>query len=138
MATEKDIFINGKMQAIEILQMLTESERSRILNSLTARNPNIASELKAGSFTFESLMSTNNETLITILEYISHPIIAIAIKFLHKEQQKKVFKSMSRQKAEKAFQIFNSRKTTPEEAQKAQKKIMDVVSELSLKKIIQI
>ncbi|MCB9094528.1 MAG: hypothetical protein H6621_05610 [Halobacteriovoraceae bacterium] len=136
MSENKGIFLNGKNQAIEILRHLNQSEKGRILDNLKLRNPSMAYELLVNSYTFEDIMHSEQNTLGTVLEYASAPIIGIAIKFLSKDFQKKILKNMNRVKAEEAFQVFQTRNTSIDESTKAQEKILEIASELIKRKII--
>lgn len=127
---ENEIFIDGKNQAIQILQNLNHDERTRLLGLLKAKNPLMAQELEAKSFSFMDLLNTNDRSLQVILEYASAPVVAISISNLEFDNQKRVLKLLNRSKAETAYKIFKSRRTSTIEAEKAQLKILNIASEL--------
>ncbi len=128
---ENDIFIDGKNQAIQILQGLTQEERNRLLGLLRTKNPLIAQELESRSHSFMDLLASDNESLKIIFEYVSAPVIGIAISNIPTEEQRRILKLLNRDKAETAFKVFRSRRSTNQETEKAQNKISNVAAELA-------
>ncbi len=127
---ENEIFIDGKNQAIQILQNLSQEERTRLIEALRTKNPLMAQELEAKSYSFVDLLNADDTTLQTIFDYASAPVIGISLSNLEIHDQKRILRLLKREKAEMAYKIFRSRRTSLQEAEKAQSKILHIASEL--------
>lgn len=125
-SSENGIFINGKGQIIEMLQLMTPQEKERILKHIRLKNPNLASELEEKSFSFKDLFNIRSETLKPILESVNPPILGIALRNLTPDSQRKVLTLISRSSAEEAF-IWMTKKMSDEQRdiQRAQEKVMN-------------
>ncbi len=135
---KSDIVINGRAQVVEILKRLPEDHKNKILRSLQGKNSALAHELSWQTLTFEGLSQLKDESLKTLLEYISSPVIAIALLDQSVETQKKFLTNLSRERAKEVFQQLKNSPPSPVNAKKAQNKINDVATTLIQKKILSI
>jgi flagellar motor switch protein FliG len=131
-------YINGKQQAVELLQALDLSERKKLLKNMSARNAVMTRELSEQCFSFKDIAGLKNEELGKLLN-ITNPIITgLAISLTDKNFQKRALSSMDRSKAEQAFEIMTKDLSSKKnECLKAQQKIIETAILLSRKKIIQ-
>ncbi len=106
--SEKGYFINGKAQAIEMLQYMTPEEREKILSIIKTRNPQLASELMEKSISFANITQIQDEDFRYIFHFITAPIMGMAIKTLPKETQRKILKLAPRNYAEEAFKVMTT------------------------------
>ncbi len=123
--SENGIFINGKAQIIEMLQLMTAKEKERIIKHIRLKNPNLANELEEKSFSFKDLFNLRNETLKPILEAVNPAILGISLRNLSSEIQRKVLSIISRSSAEDSF-TWMTKKLNDEsrDIQRAQEKVM--------------
>lgn len=137
--SDKGYYIDGKKQAIELLQHLEGSERNKILKNIALKNASIAQELSEKSYSFKDIFNTDDETIEKITQVTSPAIIGLALYLTPKGFQRRVLSIMNRQNAEAAFNIMTRDLTDKrEECLKAQKKLLSNAIELSRRKIIQL
>ncbi|MGZ3788463.1 MAG: FliG C-terminal domain-containing protein [Bacteriovorax sp.] len=131
------IFINGKAQIIEMLQHMPREERSRLLKNLKVRNPQLAEELTEQCFTFSDLDNLSDGDLQMIFQYITAPILGMALKNIERSFQRRLLSLANREYAEEAFRVLKtSYSTEKRDIKRAQNKIIEVL--VSLKKRRQI
>ena len=132
-------YIDGKKQAIELLQHLEGDERNKILQNIAMRNAPMARELSERSYSFKDLFNTNDETLEKITQVTTPAIIGLALFLTPKSFQRRVLTLMTRDRAEQAFNIMSRDLSSKrEECLKAQNKILSNAIELSRKSIIRL
>jgi flagellar motor switch protein FliG len=131
------IFINGKAQIIEMLQHMPREERSRLLKNLKLRNPQLADELTEQCFTFSDLDNLADSDLHMIFQYVTAPILGMALKNVERAFQRRLLSLANRDYAEEAFRVLNtSYATEKRDIKRAQNKIVEIL--VSLKKRRQI
>jgi flagellar motor switch protein FliG len=131
------IFINGKAQIIEMLQHMPREERSRLLKNLKIRNPQLADELTEQCFTFSDLDNLSDNDLQMIFQYITAPILGMALKNIERAFQRRLLSLATRDYAEEAFRVLKTNYSTEKrDVKRAQSKIIEVL--VSLKKRRQI
>lgn len=134
---ESSVFINGKAQIIEMLALMTVSEREKLLKNVARKNPTVAQELLRESLTFDAVEFLGDQEWQILLSYIDPRILGMALKLCQVEFQKRVLRLASREYAQEAFNVLK----TPyvegkKDAKRAQKKIMEIISSLSRKGVI--
>jgi len=131
------IFINGKAQIIEMLQHMPREERSRLLKNLKLRNPQLAEELTEQCFTFSDLDNLADNDLQMIFQYITAPILGMALKNIERSFQRRLLSLAGRDYAEEAFRVLKTPYSTEKrDIKRAQNKIVEIL--VSLKKRRQI
>ncbi|MBP9682145.1 MAG: hypothetical protein KBD76_12120 [Bacteriovorax sp.] len=131
------IFINGKAQIIEMLQHMPREERARLLKNLKVRNPQLAEELTEQCFTFSDLDNLSDNDLQMIFQYVTAPILGMALKNIERAFQRRLLSLAGRDYAEEAFRVLKtSYSTEKRDIKRAQNKIVEIL--VSLKKRRQI
>ncbi len=134
---EGNVFINGKAQIVEMLQHMPREERIKLIKNLKIRNPQLAEELSEQCFTFSDLNALSDFELQTIFNYVSAPILGMALKNVERDFQRRLLSLADRSYAEEAFRVlktnFNNEK---KDIKRAQNKIIETL--LALKKRKQI
>ena len=131
------IFINGKAQIIEMLQHMPREERARLLKNLKVRNPQLAEELTEQCFTFSDLDNLSDNDLQMIFQYVTAPILGMALKNIERAFQPRLLSLAGRDYAEEAFRVLKtSYSTEKRDIKRAQNKIVEIL--VSLKKRRQI
>jgi len=139
MDNKNGYYIDGKKQAIELLQHLDGDERSKILNNIALRNSSMARELSEKSFSFKDLLSADQETLERVTQVTTPAIIGLALFMTPKSFQRRVLTIMPRDRAEQAFNIMGRDLSSKrQECMKAQNKMLSNAIELSRKNIIKL
>lgn len=123
------IFINGKGQVIEMLQMMPREERAKILKNIKLKNPQLADELSELCFTFSDLDSLNDYELKTIFSFVSPAILGMALKNVEAKFQRRLLSLCDRNYAEEAFRIFKTPYNNEKrDSKRAQNKIIEILS----------
>ena len=132
-------YIDGKKQAIELLQHLEGDERNKILHNIAIKNASMARELSERSYSFQDLLNSSEETLERITQVTTPAIIGLALYLTPKSFQRRVLTIMPRDRAEQAFNIMTRDLSSKrQECLKAQNKILSNAIELSRKNIIKL
>lgn len=103
---KKDIFINGRSKAFEIIQMLNENERSGILNKIKLKNPKLAEELMQNSYSFKDIAKLNDHEIASIFSKIPPQVFGVALRNLNVDFQRRVLTLAPRKYAESAFETL--------------------------------
>lgn len=131
--TQAGIFINGKAQIIEMLQHMKREERTKLLQNLKMRNPQLAEELMEQCFTFNDLDTLRDDELVRVFSYISAPILGMALKNVETSFQRRLLSLAEREYAQEAFRVLKTPYSTEKrDVPRAQNKIIEVL--ISLKK----
>lgn len=139
MDNKNGYYIDGKKQAIELLQHLEGDERNKLLKNIALRNSSMARELSERSFSFKDLLTADAETLEKVTQVTTPAIIGLALYLTPKSFQRKVLTIMTRDRAEQAFKIMASDLSSKrQECLKAQNKILSNAIELSRKNLIRL
>lgn len=134
---QNGIFINGKQQIVELLQFMSDAERTKLLNNIKMRNAVMARELSEKSLSFRDLFQLDDHIVRRILQNNNPTIIGLALFISPTNVQRKALQLMEREDAEKAFQIMNKNLSHKRaECQKAQDKILQVAIQLSRRSLI--
>lgn len=135
---ENGIFINGKKQVIELLQMMDAGDKTKLLKNLRLRNPVLAKELTESCISFESIWDLNDESLKTIVSQVQPAILGLALNLVHVKNQRRALSLISREMALRAFDIMQKDLTSNRhECQRAQQKIVELALNLHRNRIIQ-
>jgi flagellar motor switch protein FliG len=131
-----DIIINGRAQVVEILKRLPEDHKNKILKSLKGKNSSLAHELTWQTLTFDGLKELKEAQIKLLLDYVSSPVIAIALFDQDVEVQKRFLGNVSRERAREIFQQLKSQTPSLINCKKAQNKITDIATTLIQKKAL--
>ena len=103
---KKDIFINGRSKAFEIIQRLNEKERSSILNKIQLKNPKLAEELMQNSYSFKDIAKLKDFEIESIFQKIPPQVFGVALRNLNVEFQRRVLGLAPRKYAEGAYETL--------------------------------
>ncbi len=131
------VFINGKAQVVEMLQYMRPDEREKLLRNIRLRNSAMAQELVRESMTFDIVENLGDEDWQKIFNYVDARVLGVALKLSNKEFQRRLLRLAPREYAEVAYNVM----VTPlehgvEKSKKAQQRIMEIVTSLSQKRLI--
>lgn len=129
---ENGIFLNGKAQIVEMLQIMDAGSKEKLLRNIRMRNPAMANELAEQSLTFDDLDNLDDNDIINLYSYIKAPVLGVALKNVKTEFQRRVLGLAPRAYAEEAFSVMN--KDLRDEKtmiKKAQQKVIDTLVSLS-------
>ena len=134
---QEGVFINGKAQIVEMLQYMEPNERETLIKNLRLRNPALTQDLVRESMTFDVVEHLSDKDWMIVFQYIDSRILGIALKFSTQDFQRRLLGLAPRDYAEEAYSTL----TTPvsngrENCRRAQKKIMDMVLNLSKRRLI--
>jgi flagellar motor switch protein FliG len=130
-------FINGKAQIIEMLQHMNRDERARLLKNIKIRNPQLADELTEQCFTFSDLDNLEDSELQVVFNYVSAPILGMALKNVERSFQRRLLSLATRQYAEEAFRVLQtSYSSEKRDIKRAQNKIIEVLVTLKRRRQI--
>lgn len=129
--TPGGVFLNGRAQVVEMLQMLSPEEKERILNHIRIKNPTLAGELVEESVCFEDIGRLNQRELAVLLQYLTPVVLGMALKGSDSSFQRRILSAAPRQYAEEAFEIM----MTPLENERtnirrAQQKVIEIAIQL--------
>lgn len=135
---ENGIFINGKMQVIELLQRMDGPDKARLLKNLRTRNPVLAKELTESCICFDSIWDLDDQCLKTVVSQVQPAILGLALSLVHVKNQRRALSLVSREMALKAFDIMQKDLTgNRHECQRAQSKVLELAINLHRNRIIQ-
>jgi len=133
--SNQGVFINGRAQIIEMLQHMPREERTKLLKNLKVRNPQLAEELSESCFTFNDLDSLNDYELQMIFNYISAPILGMALKNIERAFQRRLLSLADRAYAEEAFKVLKTPYSNEKrDIKRAQNKIIETLASLKKRK----
>lgn len=135
--SEAGVFINGKAQIIEMLKFMSSDERETLIHNIRIKNPTLANELMSQSLTFDHIGKLNEHELTIMFQYVSAPILGVALKNAAPDIQRKILSLANRTYAEEAYKIM----ITPignekRDISRAQNKILSILVSLSKRKQI--
>jgi flagellar motor switch protein FliG len=132
-AQDGGVFLNGRKQIIEMLKFMQPEERDTLLKNIQLRNPQMARELIAESISFNDLNRLKNSDLLIIFKYIQPAILGMALKTVDQGFQKRVLSLAPRPYAEQAFKVLTTPMNRQRDTERAQEKIVAVLSTLKKK-----
>ncbi|MCO4792978.1 MAG: hypothetical protein KC493_04660 [Bacteriovoracaceae bacterium] len=131
---ENGIFLNGKAQIIEMLQIMDPASKDKLIRNLRMRNPSLANELMEQSLTFDDLDNLDDNDILNLFSYIKAPVLGVALKNVKVEFQKRVLCLAPRTYAEEAFNVMNkSLRDEKSMIRKAQQKVIETLVALARK-----
>lgn len=132
-------FINGKNQVVEMLQLMTGAEKSRLLNHIRHKNPTLAVELSEQSLSFEHLNSLQDTEIVLLFKYVPAEILGMALKGTSVAFQRRVLVLADRSYAELAFDVLVNPITNEKVNNKrAQAKVLDTVRRMIRKQVLNV
>lgn len=130
------VFLNGKAQIIEMLQLMGTEERERLLANIRMRNPALANELIEKSLKFSDLGRLSDDHLLPLFNYVKAPIMGIALKNTDEDFQRRILSIAPRTYAEEAYSIL----ITPimnesRDSKRAQDKVLSVFNTIAKRRM---
>ena len=123
------VFINGRAQIIEMLQLMDSAEKEKILKLIRIKNPVLAEELHSKSISFFDIQHLSEESLERLAGVIKPAIFGMALKGLSANVQKKFLSSLPREFAEQAYQTMITYYTNEKDlAGRARSKVLETAS----------
>ena len=130
--TSNSVFLNGKNKLIKMFQLLSEKEKSSLLEKVGRKNPKLAEELRFKSITFDKVFLLKEKELKILFQQVNPSILGIALKGSHIQYQRKVLSLAQRDYAEKAFQMMTSKINDEDNSiLKSKQKVIDSLGSLS-------
>jgi flagellar motor switch protein FliG len=130
-------YVNGRGQVAELLKYLGQDERNRILKQLKIKNPQLAHELAHEGISFQHIEKLSDQEIVHLFPYLAPAIWGLALKGVTLELQKRILRVVPKHLGEQAYDTMVSPiKNEVENVQKAQKKVLNLLSELHQKKQI--
>jgi len=125
---KKDIFINGRNKAFEIIQKLTSQERTNILNKIKMRNPRLAEELMQNSYSFKDIARLEDVEIQSIFPKIAPQVFGVALRNLDVNFQRRVLTLAPRKYAEIAYEtLINNLEEEAIHIKRARNKVSEIV-----------
>jgi len=126
------LFSSGGIKAVaEILNSVSHTAETNILESLVQKDAELATEIKKLLFVFEDLTMLRDRDIQRILKDFDTKTIAITLKVASEKLQEKIFQNMSTQAAEalkEEMEFMGPVRVI--EVEEAQRRIIDQVQEL--------
>jgi flagellar motor switch protein FliG len=141
-ALESEIVSGGRMSgeqyfvginmAAELLNQMSRTAESSILEALDNDNPELANEIRNLMFTFDDVLKLDNKSIREILQEVSSEDLGRAIKVLESDMREKIYKNMSKRAAEMLMEdIELMPPTRVSEIEMSQRTIIDVTKRLA-------
>ncbi|PIK14544.1 FliG C-terminal domain-containing protein [Halobacteriovorax sp. JY17] len=137
--TPSGVFINGKAQIIEMLQIMPEEEKATLFRNIQKRNPQLAAELLEKSISFNDIYKLNEFDLQTLCRNVHSGVFGVAIRACTLEFQKKALSTLPREYAEKSYHAMKARLNNENDSiSKAREKIVQVIATLNRRQQIKL
>ena len=128
---ESQVFIDGKSQIIEMLRLMPQREKSKLIRNLRLKNPALADELLEEGLSFEEMAHLDEGKMHTLLDHISPSVLGVALRGMGEDFQRHILSTVNRRCAEEAYVAMIGPGITEEKIARAQKKVLRVMSQLS-------
>ena len=128
MDNESQIFIDGKSQIVEMLQMMPQEERSALIKNLRLKNPVLAGELQEKSISFEEALVYGR--ISDLFQFVTPSVLGMALKGINEEFQRRVLSAIGRGHAEEAYLAMVDPSHTEERVKRAREKVRSVIISL--------
>ncbi len=126
------VFINGRAQIIEMLQIMPTAEKEKLLKNIRARNPQMAQELMVQSLTFDQVSRLGDDDLLALVEAVRPVVWGVALKGQKPEFQRRVLSLAPRTYAEEAYGFLTATlQNEKRDVKRAQSKIIEILIGLS-------
>ncbi|MBI2521649.1 MAG: hypothetical protein HYV97_14635 [Bdellovibrio sp.] len=123
------VFINGRAQIIEMLQLMDPVEKEKIIKLIRIKNPVLAEELHSKSISFFDIQNLSTESLERLANIVKPAIFGMALKGLAANVQKKFLVSLPREYAEQAYQTMTTYYANEKDlATRARNKVLEIAS----------
>ena len=133
------VFLNGKAQIIEMLELMPTGERQKLLNNIRMRNPALANELMEKSMSFVDLDRLDDNDLNKIISATNPQIMGLALKNTPVNFQRRILSLCDRQYAVETYEIMVKRlENEKKDSARAQDRILSSFANLEKRQIIQI
>jgi len=128
------VFINGRAQIIEMLQIMPTAEKEKLLKNIRARNPQMAQELMVQSLTFDQVARLGDDDLLALIEAVRTVVWGVVLKGQQPEYQRRVLSLAPRAYAEEAYGFLTATlQNEKRDVKRAQSKIIEILIGLSKK-----
>ena len=132
-----NVFIDGKNQIIEMLKHMSPQHRKNLLSNIRLKNPSLAKELTTSGLDFSIIGELNDQDICKIFSHVEAPVFGIALRKMNKSFQKYILSLAPRNYAESVYKVMIKRIEKEDILiKRAQKKIVDLISVLNRKQII--
>ena len=133
---ESQIFLDGKSQMIEMLKIMSQEEKDKLLEKLKLRNPQLANELLTKSLSFRAIINLPKDELNSLAKYIDPAIFGMALKGESEQFQRHILSSIDRSYAEKAYSVMIQSVNKEEYISRAKDKILTALFGAALEKTV--
>ena len=91
--------VGGVKMIAEILNRMSRSNESRILESFEKSNADLATDIRNLMFTFDDIFKLDDRGMRILLEEVDREILACAMKIIDSEMKERIFKNLSKRAA---------------------------------------
>ena len=136
---QEGVFLNGKQKILDMYHILSPQEKATLIKNLRPRNPALANELIENALTFDDLNRLSDQQISTIFNYVTAPILGVALKGCREGFQRRVLGLAPRNYAEESYNALMARVSNEKTAtSRARQKIVDLLISLNKQKILQL
>jgi flagellar motor switch protein FliG len=125
-------YFGGINMAAELLNQMSRTAESTILEALDNDNPDLANEIRNLMFTFDDVLKLDDKSIREILQEVSSEDLARSIKVLEPALREKIYKNMSKRAAEMLMEDIDLMPPTRvSEIEMSQRTIIEVTKRLA-------
>lgn len=127
----KSSMVGGEKTAANILNFLDSSIENQLMEQVRTENEDLAERIQDQMFVFDNLREVDDRGIQTMMREVSTDLLALALKGVDDEMQKKFLKNMSSRAAEMLVEDMEAKGPVKlSEVEAAQKEILAVARKL--------
>ena len=127
----KSSMVGGEKTAANILNFLDSSIENKLMEQVRTENEDLATRIEDQMFVFDNLREVDDRGVQTMMREVSTDLLALALKGVDDEMQKKFLKNMSSRAAEMLLEDMEAKGPVKlSEVEAAQKEILAVARKL--------
>ena len=123
--------VGGEKTAADILNLIDSSIENKMMEQVRTENEDLAARIEDQMFVFDNLREVDDRGVQTMMREVSTDLLALALKGVDDEMQKKFLKNMSSRAAEMLVEDMEAKgQVKLSEVETAQKEILAVARKL--------
>ena len=127
----KSSMVGGEKTAADILNLIDGEIENKMMEQVRSENEELAQRIEDQMFVFENLRAVDDRGIQTMMREVSTDLLALALKGVDDEMQKKFLKNMSSRAAEMLVEDMEAKGPVKlSEVETAQKEILAVARKL--------
>lgn len=124
-------FKGGLPSVLEMLELLDEPARAKLIKNITEKDPQLAAKLQEQLFTFESLADLRDQDLQALVREVQQDLLALALRNASERLKERLFKNMTMRAASMIKDTIAAQPPQKlSKVQDAQKAILDIARRL--------